>query len=224
MTNALNNNPILDPEPLDVLLALKSDILYNMNCVKIGQIQSFDGTKKTARVQILFKRIIPDTSTASGTRIQEYPVLVDCPVLTLQGGTGGIQFPITAGDQCLLLFADRNIDAWFQTGSAQAPFDGRCHDLSDGLCIVGLNALTSSLPNYSATLAKVFNGTGFITISPAGVVTIGNGSTSLLMLLVGLITLIEALMVQDGPSELPLTAASIAALEAYKLQLAVLLG
>ncbi len=143
----LNINSVLSPELLDAFGQLKLDITRTMNCVKIGSIQSFDRTKKTAQVQILFKRVLNDGTQA------DYPILVDCPVFTLQGGGGAIQFPIAAGDNCLILFSDRNLDAWFSNGTASAPFDARCHDLSDGLCLVGINSLGSSLDAYQASIS-----------------------------------------------------------------------
>jgi hypothetical protein len=56
--------------------------------------------------------------------------------------------PIAAGDQCLVLFSDRNIDSWFKTGGEAAPFDARCHDISDGIALVGVNALPSTMQAY----------------------------------------------------------------------------
>lgn len=207
------------PQLTDALQALRRDIFRSLNSVKVGQIVSFDGTKKTAQVKILFKRILPDNT------IVDYPVLADCPVFTLQGGGGYIQMPIVPGDQCILLFSDRNIDAWFQAGSAQAPLDARCHDFSDGIALVGINSLNSTLDPYETAKMKVlYNGAG-MEVDGAGIVKIENMTTTLLTLIDGLIDLLKTLQVQDpisGPT--PLTAASIAALELQKAQFATLLG
>lgn len=140
--SVLGNKTILDPQTSDTLAALKLDIFRTMNCVKLGEIESFDATKKTAQIKILFKRVLPSGDIA------DYPVLVDCPVVTYQGGGGALQFPVAQGDQCLLFFADRNIDAWFKNGAQAAPLSSRAHDLSDGIALVGINALTSILPDY----------------------------------------------------------------------------
>lgn len=226
----LENKSIVDPGLIDVLASFKLDIFRTMNCVKVGQIISFDTVKKTASIQLLFKRVLP-----SGT-ITSYPVLVDCPVFTLQGGGASIEMPIAAGDQCIVLFSDRNIDVWFKNGSEAAPSNARAHDIADGIALVGINALTSSLMNYDSGKLRIFYGDAEIILTAGNVtiansmgaeldlqgtlVTIRNTTTTLLTLLNGLITVIEGLQV-NGP--LPLTAPSIAALEAYKLQLAVLL-
>jgi hypothetical protein len=239
---------IIAPDAIEALSVFKQDIFATLNCVKVGKIVTFDGTKQTAEIKLLFKRTLPDGS------VQPYPLLVDCPVFTPQGGGGFIQFPIKAGDNCLVLFSDRNLDAWYSAGDEAAPLDGRCHDLSDGICLVGLNSLASSLPaaaadavtlSYAGAVVTLkadvvtitaggstltFTG-GNWTVSDSGgaqlgtagaLVKLSNGSTTLLTLLNGLIDVLTAALVQ-GPSNYPLTAATIAALNAYKVTLAGLL-
>lgn len=203
---------IVDPSFSDSMTNLKQDIFRSMNCIKVGVIQSFDITKATAQIQILFKRVLSD-----GT-IQSYPVLVDCPIVTVQGGGAYLQMPITKGDNCLLFFSDRNIDAWYKTGSENAPFDLRCHDLSDGIAIVGLNSLISSIPDYSTTEMRITFGGAKIAES-GGKVTIQNATTSLLTVIDGLIDVVKALTVGG----FPIDAGGLTALEAYKATIATLL-
>lgn len=205
---------VMDPGLTDAMTALKQDIFRSINCVKIGTVQLFDGTKKTASIKLLFKRVLPNGTIAS------YPVLVDCPVFTLQGGGGAVQMPISAGDQCIVLFSDRNIDAWFKTGSESAPLNGRAHDLSDGIALVGLNSLTSSLANYETGKLRIFFDGAEIDFA-SSILTLKNATTTLLQLMEGFIDVLKTLEV-NGP--IALTAGSIAALEAYKLQFEELLG
>lgn len=202
----------MDPELTDVLDAQTNQIFKTLNCVKVGKITRFDPSDKTAEIQILFKRVLP------GGNIQSYPLLIDCPVFTLQGGTGALQMPIAVGDQCLVIFADRNIDAWFKTGSEVAPFNARAHDISDGFALVGVNALTSAMGDYSATELKLYNGLGKIGIE-GGRITLTNGTLTLLTLISGLIDVITALTVNSNPIDAP----GQAALQAYKTVLMGLL-
>jgi len=60
-------------------------VFQDMNCVKVGSIVSFDAANRTAEIQIAFKRNL-SIPLADGTRIISFPLLVDCPVFTLQGG------------------------------------------------------------------------------------------------------------------------------------------
>ena len=205
---------LMDPELKTTLDSLKADILSGLNVVKVGKINSFDGTKKTAEIQILFKRMLPDESVVS------FPVLVDCPVYTPQGGGGALEFPIAAGDNCLVLFSDRNIDAWFRTGAEGLPFDGRVHDLSDGFALVGVNSLTSALVNYKTSEAVLSYAAAQFSLK-GGKAGVKNAATDLLTLLNGLIDVIAAASTIPGGG--PLNAATIAALTAYKTTLATLL-
>lgn len=204
---------ISEPNLYDVLANWRLDLLAGLNCLKVGQIQTFDRTKKTATVGLLFKRVLAD-----GT-IQSYPLLLDCPVFTLQGGGGSLQFPIAPGDQCLVLFSDRNLDAWFQNGAAAPPLDGRLHDLSDGIALVGVNALNSSLPPYSATESRLQYGGAKIGLQ-GGLVTVRSNTQSLLTVLQNLVTTLQALTTTGGDT---VSAASQAALGLILTELLTLL-
>jgi hypothetical protein len=208
------NKTLLNPNFTDTLFSLKDDIFRSLNCVRVGEIQSFDGVKKTAEVQILTKRVLPNG------KVQSYPLLVDCPVFTLQGGGGAIEMPITKGDQCIILFSDRNLDAWYKNGSEAAPFDSRTHDLSDGIVLVGLTALTSTLADYTDEELKIIYGGAKIAINNLDQITIRNQTTSLLTLLDGLIDVIAGI---TDANNVPLSGTSIAALAAYKTVLATFL-
>ena len=71
--------------------------------------------------------------------VADYPLLLDCPVVVLQGGGAYIDLPIAEGDYCLVLFNDRNIDTWWDTGNVVVPRNRRKHSLSDGIALVGIN-------------------------------------------------------------------------------------
>lgn len=232
MVAPANVNILLEPQLLDMLRNLKMEIFRTLNCVKIGSIQAFDSEKQTAQVAILFKRVLADGTLAN------YPALLDCPVFTLQGGGGSFAFPVNIGDECIVLFSDRNLDNWFQNGTAAAPASARCHDLSDGIAVVGLNSLARSISAYEAGVSKwQFGGAeirmdgtmlklsrdGATVIIKNGLITLANPTTNLLTLMNGMIDVLAALTVQQGSSMLPLTAASITALEALKVQFATLL-
>lgn len=65
------------------------------------------------------------------------PLLQDVPVIFPHAGGCSITFPVKIGDECLVVFADRCIDAWWQLGGVQPQLCGRYHSLSDGFAIVG---------------------------------------------------------------------------------------
>ena len=48
-----------------------------------------------------------------------------------------VPFEVNPGDPCLVIFADIDIDAWFESGEPQEPKSARKHALSDGFAFVG---------------------------------------------------------------------------------------
>lgn len=138
-----------------------------------GLIESYDATKGTCVVQpsIQMTQEKPDLSVAPIT----LPLLLDCPVVFPAGGGVTLTFPIAKGDECLVVFASRCIDAWWQSGGVQPQAEFRMHDLSDGFALVGVRSQPRVLTGVSTTTAQLRSddGTTFVELDPAGqVVTI----------------------------------------------------
>lgn len=118
-----------------------------LNCIKIGEIVSFDKTKQTANIRILHKQ--KDDYYYINSKLIEYPLLQEVPCVIMGGGTSYVSHPISAGDQCVLLFSDYMIDYWQNTGEARQSDIDRRHDISDAIAIVGLKALPKAIQAYS---------------------------------------------------------------------------
>lgn len=206
------NAPIPDPQLEDFAEALKRDIFRSLHAVMVGEVVSYDATKGTARVKILFKRVLPSGAA------QSRGILVNVPVVTMQGGGGALQFPITAGDQCVLLFADRNIDAWTKDGGEAVPPSDRCHDLSDAIALVGINCLRKVLPAPGGVKLSLGGATILLT---SGKIVVANETTDLLTLVLSLFTVLAAL---KTTTNLTLHADSLTALTALQVQFESLFG
>lgn len=90
-----------------------------------------------------------------GTRtFHDLPILPHCPIVFPRGGGYSMTFPIKKGDECMVQFSCRSLDEWWQTGTGQPPYDFRKHDLSDGVCFVGLTSRAKPLSNISTTTAQ----------------------------------------------------------------------
>ena len=100
--------------------ALKQEIFSSLHCALPGTVISFDAEKQTAEIQPAVKR---------GS--VQMPLLRDVPVFM------PVSFEVNPGDLCLLVFADCDIDAWFDTGAASEPHSSRKHSLSDGFAFIG---------------------------------------------------------------------------------------
>ena len=101
----------------------------------------------------------------------QMPKLVDVPICWQGGGGATWTFPVTAGDECLVVFASRCIDSWWQNGfvapTGQTGADGgpvnvmnnppeyRMHNLSDGFAIVGVRSKKRAFASFDATTARL---------------------------------------------------------------------
>jgi len=112
-----------------------------------GIVVSFDPSKCTAVVQPAIGGVqIGADGEASPTVL---PVLTDVPVVFPRGGGCSLTFPVKEGDEALIIFSCRPIDAWFQSGGVQRPASARMHDLSDAFALVG----ATSKPNVPASIS-----------------------------------------------------------------------
>ena len=66
------------------------------------------------------------------------PLPLDCPVQSPAGGRFTRTFAVKAGDECLVVFASRCIDACGLSGGVRNQSVLRMHDLSDGFTLPGL--------------------------------------------------------------------------------------
>ena len=100
----------------------------------------------------------------------ELPMLLDVPVMFPCAGGFTITHPIKPGDECLVNFADRNIDLWWQSGGVQDPFDTRKHDLSDGFAFFRPQSQVKKISGISKTDLEIRNDTNTckIQIKPNG--------------------------------------------------------
>jgi len=133
-----------------------------------GIIQSFSASAVTATVQIAIKGIVhtPDGKA----QFVNMPLLVDVPVHFPRGGNCTLTFPVAKGDECLVVFAARCIDGWWQSGGVQAPMEPRIHDLSDGFAFVGFFSQKTKISGISTATAQLRSndGTTYVEVDPGG--------------------------------------------------------
>lgn len=112
-------------------------VTRDMHTALPGIIKAFDASKGTVSVLPVGK-----FTTADGFKI-DYPLLTDVPIVFPFSKTAnaGIAFPITVGDDCIVIFSEIELDAW-RSGSEST---SQLHfDLSNGVCIPGLFAKNNS--------------------------------------------------------------------------------
>ena len=106
------------------IAALKNGIFSSLHCALPGTVESFDPERGTAAVR-------PMAASLS----LPLPLLYDVPVYLPEPRE------ISPGAGCLLIFADRDIDAWLEGRDETGPASGRLHSLSDAFAFVGFHPL-----------------------------------------------------------------------------------
>ncbi|MBC7074655.1 MAG: hypothetical protein H5T98_01005 [Syntrophomonadaceae bacterium] len=134
-----------------------------------GIIQSFNAAEQTVVVQPAIRAIQFDKDGVS-TNV-DLPVLLDCPVQFPSGGGFTLTFPVAQGDECLIVFANRCIDAWWQSGGVQNQAVMRMHDLSDGFAVLGFSSVPRVIGNISATSTQLRSNDGaeYVEVGPGEV-------------------------------------------------------
>lgn len=129
----------------EALRCLSDGTSKNIRVAMPGTIESFDSASQTASVRLgLRERISLDGAEEE----MEIPVLPDVPVF-FPGGCGyDLTYPVLPGMDCLVVFADCCIDAWWETGTVSSQTEQRRHDLSDGFALVGFRALPRTAQSY----------------------------------------------------------------------------
>ena len=84
--------------------ALKQEFFSALHCALPGTVVSFNAEKQTAEIR-------PAVKAGS----LAYPLLPDVPVFM------PVPFAVNPGDACLVIFADRDTDAFLKTGEPEEP-------------------------------------------------------------------------------------------------------
>lgn len=95
----------------------------------------------------------------------DMPLLLDCPVVFPGGGGYSLTFPLSAGDEGLIVISSRCIDGWWELGGSQPQLELRMHDLSDGFFIPGIESKPNVTPLISPTSVQLRSKDGLTMIS-----------------------------------------------------------
>lgn len=193
---SLNQIPA-EPSMKDLLDSLKKDIFLSLFCHNIGTVQSFDKNKQTATATLNYKKTIFQLNRATGLYnpvLRDYPVLLDCPVIFLGGGDASLTCPVKKGDECLVIFNDRDLDNWFQGSSTSAVATSRAHSFSDAILLVGIRSLANVLEDFDEDRISMRDGSARVSVTDDEKVDVSNDLTDLNAILTGLVSTLNTLV------------------------------
>lgn len=124
--------------------------IARVNVAAPAKILAYDAAKNSARVQPVIRA---RTNDGEANRL---PPISNVPVLFHNGGGIGATFPLAAGDDCFLLFADKSIEQWLNSGGADiTPTSKRRFAFTDAVCIPAGKPYPRPLSKASATAFRV---------------------------------------------------------------------
>lgn len=161
----------LDNSP-DSFKATSKAVMSRLRVAMPGIIKNFDSIRQTVNVDIaVYDRIqpylpasIPTYSSTTGDI--KIPTLLDVPLCIPRGGNFALTIPVSAGDECLVIFADMCINQWFDNGGyTNVQQVLRRHDLSDAFAILAPTSQPKKLMAYQSSALEMRTVAGDVKVS-----------------------------------------------------------
>lgn len=125
----------LSPSLAEVLERVLDSRLAMVRTCFPATVVTYDRATQTARLRPAVKAAVPRFDNPDLDEIETLPDLPEVPVTWPGGGSSFLACDLVPGDAVVVICADTNWDAWWTTGAAGAPEDGRTHDPSFAFCI-----------------------------------------------------------------------------------------
>lgn len=125
-------------------------IMARLNCHNIGKILDFNPATQTCTIQLM------QIKQFNNRNITPAP-LTDVPLIIYGAGSGYITMPDPTGTICILLFMDRNIDAFLETGENYPLETSRMHDFTDCIALTTFKTLANPLGDYDMDTVTIRN-------------------------------------------------------------------
>jgi hypothetical protein len=138
------NQLVNDPTIFSVIKAFQAETFAKLNVMRIGVIDEVLADNEV-RCSITNKKLLKTNPDGTSTW-RDYPPIF-AKVWYMGSGASGIDYPLTVGTPCLLLFNDREFTSYFDSGQVSPLANTLMHDLSYAVAI----------PLYQAVAGADFN-------------------------------------------------------------------
>ncbi|EKT4497352.1 hypothetical protein QEM27_005177 [Pseudomonas putida] len=140
-------------------------------CTSIpGHVLTFNGKTQLAQVQVGIMRV--DINGAEFT----VPPIIEVPV-HFPGGNYCVEYQIDPGCEGDILFSQRCIDGWVQSGGIASNPIGRFHNMQDAMFLPGFRSQPNALPDFQNNGVRMRNraGTQFVWLKNDNSICMDNG-------------------------------------------------
>lgn len=138
-----------------------------------GHVLTFDPMTQRAQVQIGILRVDINEATFM------IPPIVEVPVY-FPGGDYCIEYQVDPQCEGDILFSQRCIDGWIQSGGVAENPIGRFHNMQDAMFLPGFRSQPNALPSFQNNGVRMRNkaGTQFVWLKNDNTISMQNGAGS----------------------------------------------
>lgn len=135
-----------------------------------GHVLTFDPATQRAQVQVGILRVDANDATFTLKPIIEVPVY-------FPGGDYCVEYQIDPGCEGDILFSQRCIDGWVQSGGVATNPRGRFHSMQDAMFLPGFRSQPNVLPDFQNNGVRMRNraGTQFVWLKNDNSISMDNG-------------------------------------------------
>lgn len=157
---------------------LKSSFVEMMKDVATsipGHVAAFDPVTQLAQIQIGIKRV-----DVNGVTFTPSP-LIEVPVYFSGGAQYGVEHQVDPNDEGMILFSQRCIDGWFNTGGVAENPILRFHSMEDAIFLPGLRSQPNALASFANNGVRLRNvdATHYVWLKNDGTVEIKNSNSTM---------------------------------------------
>lgn len=151
-----------------------------------GRIVSFDPSTQRATVELMHRPLFNGEPAAM-------PNLIEVPVVMPRGGGFAFTFPIRAGDGVQVMFQSRDMETYYEQGTAAPAATLRMHDLSDAVAVPGLEPAPRALGSFNPSSIEIRSEDGQtkIEITSAGKIALESGGEELVQIVDDFMAVVE---------------------------------
>lgn len=131
----------------EVFIELMKDVGTNIT----GHLLAFDATTQLAQVQIGIL-----AKDDNGNDIKPAPI-IECPVHFSGGSEWMVEHQIDPKDEGLIVFSQRCLDGWIQTGGIANNPIARFHDKQDACFVPGFRSKSNAISNFQNNGVRLRN-------------------------------------------------------------------
>jgi hypothetical protein len=122
------------------IVEISQEILSDIHTAMPALVVSFDPSKQTITAQPCLQRKFKELDNPVSL-----PLIEDIPVLLPGSGDFFLTFDVKKDSYCWLIFSERSLANWIDSGGIVDPASRRKFHLSDCVAFVGINPLPSKL-------------------------------------------------------------------------------